>query len=206
MKLYTYDPAPNPQRLTLFLKYKGIDLETRQIDMMKAEQLGEEYRAINPACTVPALVLDDGTVMTEVVGICHYLESLHPEKPLMGTTALEKAQVISWDHKLFMMVFMPIAEILRNGNPNFADRALPGPLNVPQIPELVERGKLRLDHAWETLDAELAGRQWLAGDNFSLADIDMAVMVEFSGWVKSTPPESCGNLHAYLQRVIAELG
>ena len=95
MKVYTFDAAPNAQRLGLFIKYKGIELETQQIDMMSAEQLGDEYRAVNPACTVPALVLDDGTVLSEVVGACHYLESLHPEKPLMGTTALEKALAIA---------------------------------------------------------------------------------------------------------------
>lgn len=205
MKLYTYDPAPSPQRLTLFLKYKGIDLETRQIDMMQAEQLGEAYRAINPACTVPALVLDDGTVMTEVVGICHYLESLHPEKPLMGTTALEKAQVISWNHKLFMIAFMAIADILRNTSPGMVNRALPGPLDLPQIPELGERGRLRLQHAWETLEEAVPAEGWLAGDHFSLADIDLHVYAGFSGWVKSKPPESCTKLHAYLGRVAAEL-
>jgi glutathione S-transferase len=206
MKLYTYDPAPNPQRLALFLKYKGIELETHQIDMMQAEQLSEEYRAINPACTVPALVLDDGTVMTEVIGICHYLESLHPEKPLMGTTALEKAQVISWCHKLFLTAFMAIADILRNTSPGMANRGLPGPLNLPQIPALAERGKMRLEHAWETLEEAVPGEGWLAGDHFSQADIDLHVCAGFSGWVKSKPPESCSNLHAYLGRVAAELG
>lgn len=206
MKLYTFDPAPNPQRLALFMKYKGIEIESRQVDLMSGEQLGDEYRAINPACTAPALVLDDGTVLTEVVGICAYLEALHPDKPLMGTTPLEKAQVISWDHRLFNMVMTATAEILRNGNPNFAGRGLPGPLNVPQIPDLVERGKLRLDYAWPWLDAELAGRPWLAGDNFSLADIDLVVCAGFSGWVKATPPESCTNLHAYLERARQELG
>ncbi len=206
MKLYTYDPAPNPRRLALFLQSKGIELDTTQVDMMSGEQLGEDYRRIVPSGTVPALVLDDGTCMTEVIAMCSYLDDLYPEKPLMGSSPLQRAQVLAWDHKLFMMVFMPIADILRNGHPNFQDRALPGPLNVAQIPELVDRGKLRLDYAWEDLDAELAGRQWIAGDRFSFADIDMAVCAEFSGWVKSTPPESLGNLHAYLERVNAELG
>jgi glutathione S-transferase len=206
MKVYTFDSAPNAQRLGLFMKYKGIEIETQQIDMMKAEQLGDDYRAINPLCTVPALVLDDGTVMTEVIGQCQYLESLHPDKPLMGTTALEKAQVISWDHKLVMTAFMALAEILRNSSPGMADRALPGPLNLPQIPELAERGNVRIDHAWQSLDAEVPHQGWLAGEHFSLADIDLHVCAGFSRWVKKTPPESCTRLNAYLARVAAELG
>lgn len=205
MKLYTYDPAPNPQRLGLFMKYKGIEIDTRQIDMMQGEQLGDDYRQIVPEQTVPALVLDDGTLLTEVIGQCVYLEALYPEKPLLGTTDLERALVISWDHKLYMGVFSAVAEILRNGNPSFAGRALPGPLSLEQIPELAERGRTRMTHAWEMLDKAVTGRTWLAGEHFSLADIDMAVLAGFSGWVKAKPPETLGNLHAYLGRVQAEL-
>lgn len=205
MKLYTYDPAPNPQRLGLFLKYKGIEIETRQVDMMAREQLQEEYRAIVPDQTVPALVLDDGTLLTEVIGQCLYLESLYPEKPLLGHTDLERALVISWDHKLFMGLFTAVAEVLRNGNPNFAGRALPGPLDLEQIPALVDRGRVRLEHGWKMLDEAVTGRTWLAGAHFSLADIDMAVLAGFSGWVKATPPEELTRLHDYLARVQAEL-
>lgn len=201
MKLYTFDPAPNPKRLTLFMQYKGIDIETSQIDMMSAEQLGEDYRKINPVGTVPALILDDGTLLTEVIGICSYLEAVYPEKPLMGSTPLEQAQVLSWDHKLFNMVIMAVAEALRNGSPNFANRALPGPLNVPQIEALVERGMLRLEHVWPALDRDLAGRDWLVGDSISLADMDMLVCTEFAGWVKASPPEECQNVHAHAARV-----
>lgn len=201
MKLYTYDPAPNPKRLAMFMRYKGIEIETTQVDMMAGEQLAEDYKRINPLGTLPALVLDDGTVLTEVIGICAYLEALHPENPLMGTTALERAQVLSWDHKLFMTLMMAVAEALRNGTPNFANRALPGPLDIPQIAELVDRGKLRLKHAWPEMDADLGDRDWLAGDSISLADIDLMICTEFSGWVKCAPPESCQNVHAHAQRV-----
>ena len=206
MKLYTYDPAPNPQRLANFLKYKGIEIETHQVDMMSGEQLGEDYAAINPDKTLPALVLDDGTVLAEVIGQCMYLESIYPDKPLLGTNDLERAQVISWDHKLYLSVFMGVAEVLRNGHPNFAGRALPGPLDVEQIPALVDRGRMRLEYGWEMLDKAVTGRTWLAGDHFSMADIDVAVLHGFSGWVKATPPEELENLHAYLGRVQAELG
>ncbi|MBT4520011.1 MAG: glutathione S-transferase family protein [Halieaceae bacterium] len=201
MKLYTFDPAPNPKRVTLFLKYKDIEIDTTQIDMGSGEQLGDDYKRINPLGTLPALVLDDGTVLTEVIGICSYLESQFPDKPLMGSTALEQAQVLSWDHKLFNTVMMAVAEALRNHSPAFANRALPGPLDVPQISELVQRGKLRLEHAWPSIEADLEGRNWLAGDSISLADIDFLVCCEFSGWVKCAPPESCKNIHAHIARV-----
>lgn len=206
MKLYTYDPAPNPRRVGLFLKYKGLELDTQQIDMMAKEQLSDEYRAVVPDCTLPALVLDDGTVMTEVIGICAYLEGLHPAKPLMGKDPLEKAQVLSWDHRLFNTVMMAIAEILRNTSPGFVDRGLPGPLDVPQIAELAERGKKRLPHAWTTLDKVLADRDWLVGDGPTLADIDLVIGADFAGWVKMPPPESCTHLHAYLARAREALG
>lgn len=205
MKLYTYDPAPNPKRLTLFMKFKGLEIETQQIDMMAGEQLGDDYRSINPECTVPALVLDDGTVLTEVVGICTYLEELYPNKRLMGTTALEKAQVISWDHKLFMGFMQAIASMLRNTSKGFRERALPGALDVPQIPELAERGLLQLQHLLPKLNAHLADSTWLAGDDFTLADIDLLVAVDFMAWVKQSIPEDCTHLKEWYQRASAEL-
>lgn len=178
MKLYTFDPAPNPRRLALFMQYKGIQIETVQVDMMKAEQLGDAYRQVNPLCTVPALQLDDGTVLSEVIGICMYLEGLYPDKPLLGTTALEKAQVISWDHNVFLSMMMAVASMLRNRGDGFRNRALPGPLDVPQIPELVERGRLQLEYALPQMDAHLASTPWVAGEHFSFADIDLLVCVD----------------------------
>jgi len=203
MKLYTFDPAPNPRRLALFMQHKGIEIDTQQVDMMAAEQLGDDYRKINPDCTVPALVLDDGTVLTEVIGICTYLEALHPEKPLMGTTALEKALVISWDHKIFASVMMSIAGMLRNRGDGFRDRALPGPVDVPQIPDLIERGKLLLQQVVPSLDAHLAQNTWVAGDNFTFADIDLLVSVDFMAWVKQSVPEECTSLKAWYERTAA---
>jgi len=205
MKLYTYDPAPNPRRLALFMQHKGIEIETQQIDMMVAEQLGDDYRNINPDCTVPALVLDDGTVLTEVIGICAYLEELHPEKPLLGTTALEKALVISWDHKLFLGVMMSIASMLRNRGDGFRDRALPGALDIPQIPELAERGALQLQDVIPKLDAHLANNAWVAGENFSFADIDLLVATDFMAWVKQSIPEDCTHLKAWREKASAQL-
>lgn len=206
MKLFTYDPAPNPRRLALFLQYKGITLDSQQVDLGAAEQLQEHYRQLVPECTVPALRLDDGTVLTEVIGICTYLEGLHPDKPLLGTTPLEKAQVISWDHRLFLTIYLAVAGMLRNRSKAFANRALPGPLDVPQIPELVERGKLQLAYILPQLDRELGTRPWLAGNSFTFADIDLLVAIDFMAWVRESIPEDCTHLRAWHDRARAELG
>ncbi len=200
MKLYTYDPAPNPRRLALYLKLKGIVLETQQVDMMVAEQLTDAYRAVNPACTVPALVLDDGTVLTEVIGIYTYLEQLHPAPSLLGNTAVERALVISWCHKVFHGLMMAIASALRNRGKSFVNRALPGTLDTPQIPELVERGLLQVRHILPELDAHLATSAWVAGDNFTVADIDLLVTVDFLAWIKESVPEHCPHLKNWYAR------
>jgi glutathione S-transferase len=205
MKLYTYDAAPNPRRLALFLKYKGIELDTEQVDLGAQEQHGEEYGRINPLRTVPALKLDSGDVLTEVIGQCVYLEALFPDKPLLGTTPLEKAEVISWDHRLFLAGFMAIADAFRNAHPAFKGRAMPGPLALPQIPELAERGKIRLHHFWPSMDAHFADSTWIIGDQFTFADIDMFCITEFAGWIKEGIPESCSNLLAWHERAGAEL-
>ncbi|QIB65295.1 glutathione S-transferase family protein [Kineobactrum salinum] len=203
MKLYTYDPAPNPRRLQLFLDYKGIEVDTVQIDMLKQQQFEETFRKINPMCTVPALVLDDGTVLTEVIGACVYLDEVFPERPLMGSTPLEKAQVISWNHRLYNSLFHAIAEVFRNGNPAFANRALPGPMEIAQIPQLVERGKQRMEGAWRMMDRALARQPFLAGEHFTFADIDLLVCIDFARWIKESVPEECSHIQAWLPRARA---
>jgi glutathione S-transferase len=200
MKVYTYDPAPNPQRLAIYLRLKGIDVETRQVDMANGEQLTDDYRRINPAGTVPALVLDDGTVLSEVIGMYTYLEALHPEPPLMGHTPLERAQVVSWCHRLASGLTLGIASVFRNRSKGFRDRGLPGPLNLPQIPDLIERGQMQIDFYLPQLDAQLADSTWLAGDHFSVADIDLYVAIGFLAWIKKPVPEDCTHLLAWHER------
>ena len=206
MKFYTYDPAPNPQRVQMCLDYKGIELETIQVDMMTAEQLGEDYRRINPACTLPALLLDSGELLTEIPSICTYLEDTFPQKPLYGQSAEERAIIVGWSHKLYVSLFQPLADVFRNGHPNFKGRALPGPLDLEQIPALVERGKARLAHTWAQIDTHLAGSQFMVGDDFSFADIELLAVTGFaSGMVRQPVPESCSNIAAWRARAQAAL-
>ncbi|WOJ97853.1 glutathione S-transferase family protein [Congregibacter brevis] len=205
MHLYTYDSAPNPRRLGLFLAYKGIDLPTTQIDMRENKHRDAEFLAINPLGTLPALMTDEGVMLTEVIAICDYLDALYPDKPLMGSTALERALVISWDHRIFVSIFEAFAEMLRNRSPAFENRALPGPLDIEQIPELETRGRKRFRGSLELFDTELGDKPFLCGDSITFADIDLLVGVETARWVKESIPEGCDNLQAWLERSRAAL-
>lgn len=205
MKLFTFDVAPNPRRLGMFLQYKGVNLDTQQIDLMKQEQLTDSFKAINSDCSVPTLQLDDGSVLIDVIAICLYLDALHPDKPLMGRNDLERAQIVGWMHRIFLNGLMSVAEMLRNQGEAFKGRALPGQAPCEQIPELVVRGQQRLQTFFGAIDSHLVGREYIVGDALSQADIDVVATCEFAGWVKQQVPDSCSQLVAYLDRVRAEL-
>ena len=201
MHLYTFTEAPNPKRLHYFLSIKNIEIETSQIDLLKKENLEESFLAINKLGTVPALVLEDQTVLTEVIGICSYLESLYPSKRLLGESKLEYAEVLSWDHFIFINLLLPIAEIFRNSHPAFKDRALPGPNKVAQLPELIDRAETRLALNWPMIDSQLESRDFLASETFSLADIDLLVCIEFMQWALKKPiPSKLSNIESWLAR------
>ena len=185
--LYDFSLAPSPRRARILLAEKGIEHETVQVDLAKAEQLGEAYRAINPACTVPALKLESGAIITENIGIAAWADAVKPEPALLGSTPEEKGLVFSWNARIEFEGFMPIAEILRNTSKGMVGRALPGPLDLQQIPELAERGSVRLKQFFDMLNARLKGREWIAIDRFSFADITALVCIDFAKWVKHEP-------------------
>jgi glutathione S-transferase len=125
--------------VNLFLEYKRIQIPSQQINLREGQQFSSDYRAVNSRCTVPALQLDDGTVLCDAIAICWYLESLFPQKPLLGSGSLLQSQVLSWDAYIFSDAFLPAAEALRNRSQAFKDRAVPGPARMAQIPELEAR-------------------------------------------------------------------
>ena len=180
MRLYDYAHAPNPKRVHMFLAEKGLEMERVEIDLTKAEQLSAEYREINPLCQVPVLETDDGTRISECVAICHYLEDFQPEPNLFGSSAAERAQVLMWNHIVEQEGMPGLAEALRNRINMFKDHALPGPVEYAQIPELVERGRKRARHFLDFMDRRLTGREYLALDRFSLADITLRASVDMA--------------------------
>lgn len=187
--LYDCATAPSPRRARILLAEKGIAHDTVQVDLARGEQLGAAYRAINPQCTVPALRTEEGALLADNAAIAAYLEARYPEPALMGVTPQEKAEVASWNWRVEFEGLMAIAETLRNSSPAMADRALPGPVNYAQIPELAQRGLVRVQKFFETLNERLAGREFLAADRFSLADITAVVAVDFARVVRVKPGE-----------------
>ncbi|HYF59489.1 MAG TPA: glutathione S-transferase [Burkholderiaceae bacterium] len=192
--LYDCATAPSPRRARILLAEKGVAHETVAVDLARGEQLGEAYRAINPQCTVPALRTDDGLVLTDNASIAAWLEARFPEPPLMGRTPAEKAEVASWHWRCEFEGLMSIAEALRNGSPAMANRALPGPVDYAQIPELAERGRARVRQFFRTLDERLAGREFVATERFGIADIVAVVAVDFARIVKVKPGDEHPNL------------
>lgn len=186
---YDCATAPSPRRARILLAEKGVAYETVPIDLRRNEQLGDAYRTINPQCTVPALRLEDGQVLTDNAAIAAYLEARFPVPPLLGTTPLEKAEIASWNWRVEFEGLMAIAEAMRNSAPTMKERALPGPIDYAQIPELARRGAARLNHFFDALNAHLAGRETIATDRFSIADITAVVTVDFARVVRVKPGE-----------------
>ncbi|MGH8738825.1 MAG: glutathione S-transferase family protein [Burkholderiales bacterium] len=194
--LYDCSTAPSPRRARILLAEKGVVHETVQVDLRNGEQLGEAYRKINPQCTVPALRTEEGLLLTDNAAIAAYLEARFPQPPLLGTTPQEKAEIASWNWRIEFEGLLAIAEALRNGSPAMANRALPGPADYAQIPALAQRGLARAEQFLTTLNERLTGRDYIAADGFSIADITAVVAVDFARVVKVKP----GEQHPHLQR------
>ncbi len=177
---YDYKMAPSPRRARIILAEKNVPHENIQIDMMTGAQFSDAYRAINPNCTIPALKLDDGSILTDNAGIAVYLEDTYPDPPLMGRTPLEKAEVATWQSKLELGFSMAVAHAYRNTNPDMKNRALPGPNNYEQIPALSERGLKQIDDFFEMFEKHIEGREFIAGDHISIADITAACTFDFA--------------------------
>ena len=203
MKFYDCSTAPSPRRVRIFLAEKGLDIETVQIDLGAGEQFSETFRRINPDCVVPALELDDGSCISEVLAICQYLEELHPKPALLGNTPEERARVTMWNAKVEQQGLWAMADAFRNSAKGLADRAVTGPDAYPQIPALADRGRTRVEQFLHRLDGQLAETRFVAGDDFSMADISALVVVDFAGWIKITIPENATNLRRWHAEVSA---
>ena len=203
MKFYDCTTAPSPRRVRMFIAEKGLSdqIETVEVNLREAEQLKPAFREINPYCTVPVLELDDGTRLYSTAGCCRYLEEAYPEPPLMGRSTEEKAVVADLEWRMEIDGFMAAGEALRNAAKRLENRAIVGPDDYAQIPELAERGRQRAGRFLERLDTILADRDYVAGAAFSIADITAYCTVDFAKWAKVEVPDGAANLHRWFATV-----
>jgi glutathione S-transferase len=180
MKLYQSNASPNSRRVKIFLAEKGISMPLVPVDLGAREQFSEPYAAINPRRVVPTLVLDDGTAIGEVPAIQRYLEEVHPEPRLLGITPKTKALVAMWERRAEQEGFASAMEAVRNAVPGLRNRAIAGPHDYEQIPALVARSRLRVRNFYADFDVRLADEPFVAGDQFSVADITAVVTVDFA--------------------------
>ncbi len=197
MKLYYAEKAPNPERVMMFLKEKGaaeaVELET--LNIIEGEHKSAEYRKLSPLAQMPALVLDDGRSLTESRAICRYLEGLYPEPNLMGETAEEQAFIEMWDRRVEFAWLIPLSWWVRHGHPAFT--AIEN-----QIENLAPRGEKMFKRTAQWLDQELAGRDWIAGERFTITDLTAFATLGFARVMKWKPDEDLENLHAWRGRML----
>ena len=206
MKIYDWRLAPNPRRVRMYLAEKGIDVPTEEVGVPGKFSLKPEFVArFDPYATAPTLELDDGTCISEGMAICRYFEDLHPEPRLMGKDALGKATIEMWERRAYEGAMLAIGELLRNTNPGFVDRGLPGTAEtITQVPDLVARGKGRLERFQRSADKQLGRSRFLAGSSFSVADITAYCALEFLNRAVQMPvPSELGNLARWYAEIDA---
>jgi glutathione S-transferase len=197
MKLYDGGRAPNPRRVRIFLAEKGIKIPTEQVDLGKLEQRSDAYTAINPMQRVPALVLDDGTVIAESIAICRYFEAVQPEPALFGRGAVESALVEMWNRRAELHLLFPVASVFQHLHP-----AMKAMVN-PQVGAWGEANKPRVFDFLQFLDRELKNRPYVAGENYTVADITAMIAVDFMRVSKMTVPDNFANVRRWHEAVSA---
>ena len=192
------DPAPNPRRVRLFLNAKGLKIEERMVSLMAREHKSDEVTALNPRGQVPFLELDDGRVISETISICRYLDELHPDPPLIGTTPYERAETDMWIRRVETGLGTPISLFWQHGHPYTAKL-------IAQIPAMGEAAKLQAAAMLGWFNGQLAHGGWLAGERFTLADIALLSIVDFAGWIGIGLSEDAAHLKDWHERATAQV-
>jgi glutathione S-transferase len=197
MKLYN-SIGPNPHVVRMFMAEKGLKIPTVDVDLMKGDNRKEPHLSRNPHGQMPALELDDGSFVCEITAICEYLEDTHPNPPLIGTTPAEKAETRMWTRRIDLNICEPMANGFRfsQGLPLFKDR-------IVTVPEAADGLKKIARDRLKWLDGQMAGREFVCGKRFTLADIILYVFIAFGGDVGQPLDPDNRNLASWFARVKA---
>ena len=197
MKLYDNRIAPNPRRVRIFLAEKGMSVPTEEVDLGTLAHKSETFTAVNPFQRVPALVLDDRTVLTESIAICRYVEWLVPDPMLFGRSGIDAALIEMWERRIEHYLFAPVTHVFRHLHPAMKS------LEVPQVPAWGEANKARVLDTLKLLDRELAAKPYIAGESFTVADITALVAIDWLRVARLSVPDECANLRRWHGEVTA---
>jgi glutathione S-transferase len=197
MKILETRTAPNPRRVRIFLAEKGLSVPFEEMDMMKGALKTPEFTKLNKFQRVPVLVLDDGTSIAETMAICRYFEETNPEPALFGKGAKQRALVEMWNRRMELGLLFSVAQAFRHLHPAAAA------LEVPQVAAWGEANKPRAQEVLQFMDEELGKRRFVAGDDYSVADITALVAVDFARVARIQRPEGAKNLDRWHQEVSA---
>ncbi len=197
MKLFDGGKAPNPRRVRVFLAEKGIEVPLVPVDMGAMGHRDPQVADRNPLRRLPVLELDDGTVLTESIAICRYFEEVHPEPPLFGTGAVGRARVEEWQRRMELNLLGAVAAAFRHLHPAMKE------WEVPQVPEWGEANKPKVVDFLGLLDRELAGREFVAGDAYSVADITGMIAVDFMKPARIAVPDELAHVKRWHATVSA---
>ena len=191
MRLFNSNLAPNPRRVRVFLAEKGVSIPRVEVDLAKFEHKTPEFSALSPFQVIPALELDDGTVIGESIAICRYIEEIHPEPNLFGATPIERAMIEMWQRRLEWHLLLPVSQVARHTHPHMAQ------LEGPQIGDWAAVNRTRALRNMEIFDEALRDRPFIAGDRFTIADITGLVALDFTRPARIAIPPELTNLNRW---------
>ena len=194
MKLYDLKAGTNPRRVRIFMAEKGISIESIEVDMNTGENKKEDYLKKNPMGTMPLLELDDGTYIAESIAICSYLEALHPNPPLFGKDARERAKIDMWTLRMEHEIYRPVVDVFTHLSPFWKGKR-------QQFPEYGEHRKTVAIERYSWLDKELEGRDFIAGDDYTMADITAQAAFVLGKNTGTPIPDELQNLTAWFKKV-----
>jgi glutathione S-transferase len=197
LRLFNSNFAPNPRRVRIFLAEKGVSIPRIEVDLAKLDHKSDAFAKLNPFQTIPLLELDDGTVLSESIAICRYIEELHPEPNLFGETPVERATIEMWQRRAEWHLLFPIAQVFRHSHPHMAA------MEQPQVKDWAEANRPRALRSLKIFDEALEGRDYLAGNRFTVADITGIVALDFLRPARLAISPELGNLTRWRERFAA---
>jgi glutathione S-transferase len=202
VRLYDFALAPNPRRVRIFLAEKGVEIPLVEVNTRERAQFSESFKKLGSGGKIPVLELDDGTMLSETVAICRYIEALHPQPVLMGHDDLDKCIVEMWQRRVELEGYNAAGDAVRNSLPMFEDRSIAGvESGFPQIPALAERGKAAFGLFLNKLNEQLRGNAYIAGRHFTIADITALVTIDFAKRADISVPDSMSHVLRWYEEV-----